>query len=182
VDGEANSLAHDWATAAGLQNSSLLWNAVDCGFPGKGFVPLWQCLGEHRCTIWLWLCRAVLPAANKKAEAACDTEALLRDGKQSLDSLEPSRSNDDPAQSRDGAWGPALRVISTMRRCPRSGRRAPTRSGTGRPLRRIAAQAFRYCFADFLRIMITMTMMIIPITLNHSSRLVPVPPVSGAAG
>ncbi len=48
--------------------------------------------------------------------------------------------------------------------------------------RRIAAQAFRYCFADFLRIMITMTMMIIAITLNHSSRFVPVPPVSGAAG
>jgi len=47
---------------------------------------------------------------------------------------------------------------------------------------RIAAQALRYCFADFLRATITMTMMIIAITLNHSSGLVPVPPVSGAVG
>ena len=77
-------MARDWATAAGLQNSSLLWNAVYCGFPGKCFVPLWQCLGEHRCTIWLWLCRAVLPAANKKAEAARDTEALLSETRSSL--------------------------------------------------------------------------------------------------
>ena len=48
--------------------------------------------------------------------------------------------------------------------------------------RHIAAQALRYCFADFLRTTITMTMMIIAITLNHSSRLDPVPPVSGAVG
>ena len=76
-------MARDWATAAGLQNSSLLCNAVHFGFPSKGFVPLWQCLGEHRCTIWLWLSRAVLPAANKKAEAARDTEALLSETRSS---------------------------------------------------------------------------------------------------
>ena len=76
-------MARDWALLQGLQNSSLLCNPVDFGLPSKGFVPLWQCLGEHRCTIWLWLCRAVLPAANKKAEAARDTEALLSETRSS---------------------------------------------------------------------------------------------------
>ena len=76
-------MARDWATAAGLQNSSLLCNAVDFGFPSKGLAPLWHAWVSIVALFWLWLCRAALPAANKKAEAARDTEALLSETRSS---------------------------------------------------------------------------------------------------
>ena len=120
-------------------------NTVNPGLPAR---VSWQCWVSIACTIRLWLCRAALSAGKKKPEVGTRyPSTALRDEKQSPASLEPPRSNDDPAQPRDRA-GPGAAGDQPRRcRCPRSADSTAHAiwNWTPKP-RRLAAQALRYCF------------------------------------